>query len=495
MAPNVSNARQNGRDEDELSYDDSVETSGIQTVDMVPPTVEREERVILTRNAAKDTLSGGCCRFFAHWKILLAGQGLSILLALSGAMSASMHFDCNVSAPTMQTALVFTLMSFHFLPIKGKGKGTTKSSNNGEENQTSQSQDTAANTAEEKVGNYSMLCKRIYIPWWAYALLALISAEATYLSFLAYKYTSLPSASLLDNTNIIAAMLGSRIILKRKYRATHIIGALICCAGVFFNVFSDFEEEQNEVDPSLIDDVVEKTMAEVYPKKVLGDTFAIIGGLLVGLCDVLIESIVKDHVSVNEYLGTVGIFGACIAFIQAGFVEKEQIAKVFAADEDGDSQTFLSSEELYDLYDDPYEGPRICPREKAVGLLAAYMFAQYAFNYSMARFLKESESALLTLSLLTADLYAVIFTIVAEKIPPPTLFYAAFVLVVIGVLVYEVSPSPLHGSASDDSDDRRRWQFRNKQDSFAMSNLSMSQEGSARFEYDDDISVSSHEII
>ncbi len=494
MAPNVTNVRQNERDDDELSYDDSVESRGIQTVDMVPPTEEREERVILTRSDVKDSLSGGCGRFFAHWKILLAGQGLSILLALSGAMSASMHFDCNVSAPTMQTALVFTLMSFHFMPIKGKG--TSKTSNNGDRNETTERANT--NTAGEKVGNYSMLCKRIYIPWWAYALLALVSAEATYLSFLAYKYTSLPSASLLDNTNIIAAMLGSRIILKRRYRAAHIIGALICCAGVFFNVFSDFEEDQNDIDPNLMDDEVEKTLAEVYPKKVLGDTFAILGGLLVGLCDVLIESIVKDHVSVNEYLGTVGIFGALIGFIQAGIVEKEQISKLFAAD--SDSQTLLSSEELYDLYDDPYDGPRICPREKAVGLLAAYMFAQYAFNYFMARFLKESESALLTLSLLTADLYAVIFTIVAEKIPPPSLFYAAFILVVIGVLVYEISPSPLGhheelNGVSDDESAGRRWYYGNKKDSFRMSNLSMSQEGSARFEYGDDISVGSHEII
>lgn len=274
-------------------------------------------------------------------------------------------------------------------------------------------------------------------------MLALLSAEAAFFTFLAYKYTSLPSASLLDNVNILAAMVGSRILLKRKYRLSHILGAAICCAGVAFNIFSDVEEG-NLDDPDMIDNAVEKIEAEAYPQKMLGDILAVVGGVLVGLCDVIVESIVKDHVSIHEYLGIVGFFGSIFAFTQSFFLERDQIMKFFAED----SATIMTTDELHDLYDDPYMGPRTCTRNNAVFLLITYMFAQYIFNHTMSRFLKVSESALLTLSLLTADIYAVVFTIIEEKMPPPLMFYGAFVLVVIGVIVYEMSPSPL-GYADD----------------------------------------------
>ena len=71
--------------------------------------------------------------------------------------------------------------------------------------------------------------------------------------------------------------------------------------GVFFNLSSDYEKAGE--DATMVDDITEKIEDEEYPKRMLGDALAVLGGLLVGFCDVFIELIVKDLVSVNEYLG------------------------------------------------------------------------------------------------------------------------------------------------------------------------------------------------
>uniref|UniRef100_A0A6U0HVD0 Uncharacterized protein n=1 Tax=Helicotheca tamesis TaxID=374047 RepID=A0A6U0HVD0_9STRA len=51
----------------------------------------------------------------AHWKILLFGQAISFLVAGAAASSATLHLECELSAPTAQTAGVYVLLSVHCL--------------------------------------------------------------------------------------------------------------------------------------------------------------------------------------------------------------------------------------------------------------------------------------------------------------------------------------------------------------------------------------------
>jgi Permeases of the drug/metabolite transporter (DMT) superfamily len=402
----------------------------------------------------KSKMSQGLQRFLAQWRVLLLGQFLAILLACSSALSASMHFECNISSPTFQTVLVFGLMSFHAFALIRRNKFTIEEKAGLDGNAdhagkrtmdpaVSESQDVGAKDFDESqitTPAFSMCCGLLEMnaQWWSYAVFAFVSVEASYLTFLAYRYTTLPSAALLDNTNILAAMIGSRIILKRRYSLTHILGALICCVGIFANIASDLEKSGE--DASDIDDFSEQLEAVEYPKRMLGDILAILGGVFVGLSDVLIEMFVKDFVSVHEYLGCVGIFGTAIATVQALVLERKQIAKIFAVG----SGEHLTTKEIYERYpDDPFNAPRSCPQETAIALVFGYALSTYIFNYCMSKFLSVSESALLTLSLLTSDLYSVLFTVFAQHIPPTGLFYVAFLLVIVGVVVYEMAPSPL----------------------------------------------------
>lgn len=58
------------------------------------------------------------------------------------------------------------------------------------------------------------------------------------------------------------------------------------------------------------------------------------------------------------------------------------------------------------------------------------------------QFLFVSEAALLNLSLLTSDLYAAIFDVLAIGIVLTPYFYVAFCLVFFGIVLYEAGPSP-----------------------------------------------------
>ncbi len=72
-------------------------------------------------------------------------------------------------------------------------------------------------------------------------------------------------------------------------------------------------------------------------------------------------------------------------------------------------------------------------------------------NYAgTSRFLMISEAAFFNLSLLTGDLWSVVFSIFAENIIPQPLFFVALVFVLSGVVLYEMAPSPaLPGETKD----------------------------------------------
>lgn len=58
------------------------------------------------------------------------------------------------------------------------------------------------------------------------------------------------------------------------------------------------------------------------------------------------------------------------------------------------------------------------------------------------RFLILSEAALLNLSLLTSDLWAVVFSIFMVAAVPGAAYYGALLLIIAGIVLYEAGPSP-----------------------------------------------------
>jgi len=228
-----------------------------------------------------------------------------------------------------------------------------------------------------------------------------LDVEANFFTVLAFRYTSITSVALFGALAIPGAMITSRWILKSNYGMAHLLGAGVCVLGVVANILVDYEYQEREH----------------LPHKVLGDVLAISGGILYGVNDAIEELVVRKF-SAREFLAMTGLFGFFLAALQVMVLERAQVFKLV----DGSSDCSLG-----------YIG----------FLLASFVFCNYLSYNGVARFLVISEAALLNLSLLTSDVYTVMFSIFDQGIVPNPLFFLAMLLIFAGVVIYESRPSPL----------------------------------------------------
>lgn len=136
-----------------------------------------------------------------------------------------------------------------------------------------------------------------------------------------------------------------------------------------------------------------------------------------GVNDAVAELIVKNH-DTQEYIGFTGFFGLIISVVQVFIFEKKEVANIF-----NDINT--------------------CGEWTSAGLLSVFLIANYLAFIGISRFLRISEAALLNLSLLTGDFYAVLFVVFWQHIIPQPLFFLAMIMIVYGVCLYESAPSPI----------------------------------------------------
>lgn len=415
--------------------------------------------------------------FLCHnWKILLAGQALSLLLASAGAAQATLHLDCGLSAPTFTMTLIYLGLSTNMILLIVRdtkvmsqqslaqeedtldARETIILSNNDdddlnlnddfevetrekeldsstrevngykdsvvEDESTGKTDPAVENNLSEEPSNNSALTKyqstcccgliTLHQPLWWYLMLAFLDVEANAITVLAFRYTTLTSVTLFDALAIPSAVIISKCWLRRKYRCMHFVGVMVCMVGVLANVLTDYESDRssNSDNPHEVKE---------YPHKLRGDVCAILGGILFGLGDVLTEATVSATGDVTEYLAMMGSFAFGISLVQSLLLEWDDLLEFFA-DDDAHSST--------------------CSLRKGWALLFTFCGVTMLSYTGGSRFLMVSEAAFFNLSLLTGDLWSVIFAIVAERIVPQPLFFVALVFVLSGVVLYEMAPSP-----------------------------------------------------
>lgn len=408
-----------------------------------------------------------------NWKSLALGQVLSILLSTAGITQSTLYASCGLSAPTLSVAFVYLINSFHLCRLRNKrmpGLGerlpmdadvdqdddwsdrleTIEETNSGDPNESSASTTKARTSKGAEIlrissqPTHTFCGLQINAPPWVYIILAFLDVEANYLTVLAYRYTTLTSVTLFDALAIPSAMMLSKWWLGRVYGRIHLVGVALCMAGVVVNVMQDYKivNEDDDDDNVRYDD--DNTSTDPYPYRIRGDILAICGGILYGVNDTVCEIAVRAHGHASEFLGMVGLFAGVIAIVQAAIVERDAIAEFFALGNglDGDDDT--------------------CSAFTVWGLLAAFVAVNVVSYSGAAMFLLLSEAAFFNLSLLTGDLWTVIFSVTAQHIIPGPLFFVALFLIVGGVVLYEMAPSPVEEKALDENDGRPR------EDSFEM---------------------------
>ena len=241
---------------------------------------------------------------------------------------------------------------------------------------------------------------------------------------LSLQYTSLTSVTLLGSLTVPSTMLFSKMLLGKSFRAHHIMGVILCVFGGFLTIWSDLDNRDTTNDSD--------TDTTAYGRRWginLGDLLATTAALLYGLGDAVSEYSIK-HIDRMELLGMMGLFGMILTGLQFPFQELDVLSKLLA-DPAANQVVFL--------------------------LMFSYVALLLFYYITEASFLVSSDATLLNLSLQAQNLWAIIFSVLANHLAPPLLFYLALLFVVIGVFVYEVGPSsdpllqvPLPGNAQDE---------------------------------------------
>ena len=265
-------------------------------------------------------------------------------------------------------------------------------------------------------------CQLIKRPWkeielsnslYFYLFAAFLDVEANFLVLTAYNYTSITSIMMLDCFTIPSALFLSYYFLQARYQLQHVFSIFICISGLACIVLSDVEKNNDRDDDS----------GSVINNAVLGDILCLCGSFLYACSNVLQEKVVKTQ-NREEYLGMLGVYGSCIS-----------VAQFFICDFHAFKKAHWNIEIILCIF----------------GFVAC-LFCMYV-NTSF--FLQVGDSTFFNLSLLTSDVYAVIFAYYFFGELVHWLYFLGFGLVIIGLYTYYSSPKPVNiGIVDGDRENR-----------------------------------------
>ncbi|CAI5491421.1 unnamed protein product, partial [Closterium sp. Naga37s-1] len=202
------------------------------------------------------------------------------------------------------------------------------------------------------------------VPWRVLLLASFLDVEGNYFVVLAFRFTSLTRVTLLDCWAIPAAMLLAALCLSTRYHASHVIGTLLCTAGLAMLLLSDAGPSKHGG----------STATGSSSNATLGNVLVLLGATLYAASNVTVEYL-AHRVETTELLAFIGCAGSLISFTQLLFLEGA------------------------DLHSLRFDAHTVLP----MVLFSVALFAFYSLTPLMLRL---GGAALFNLSLLTSDLWA-----------------------------------------------------------------------------------------
>ncbi|KAI9832189.1 MAG: hypothetical protein M1819_004541 [Sarea resinae] len=236
--------------------------------------------------------------------------------------------------------------------------------------------------------------KLILYDGWKFFILSFCDVQGNYFTILAYRYTTMLSAQLINFWAIVVVVIISFLFLHVRYHWTQIVGILVCIGGMGLLIASDKIHHINDY---------------AVPDQVKGDLFALVGATFYGLTNVAEEFLTSKR-PLYEVVGQIGFWGMIINGVQCGIFDRHAFAHA------------------------TWNG-------KVGGYLVGYTLLLSLF-YSLAPIMfRLSSAAFFNISLLTGNFWGVCIgvKVLHEKIH--TLYPIAFVLIILGLLVYFVMMS------------------------------------------------------
>ena len=208
---------------------------------------------------------------------------------------------------------------------------------------------------------------------------------------LAYRYTTMLSAQLINFWAIAVVVIVSFLFLKVRYHISQIIGIFVCIGGMGVLIASDHITGSNGGSAGTRD-------------QVKGDMFALIGATFYGLTNTAEEYFVSTR-PVYEVLGQMAFFGMIINGAQAGIFDHNAFREATWNGQVG-------------------------------GYLVGYTLCLTIFYCCAPLLFRLSSAAFFNISMLTMNFWGVIIGVKVFHYHIHWMYPIAFVLIIIGQLIY-----------------------------------------------------------
>jgi solute carrier family 35, member F1/2 len=222
-------------------------------------------------------------------------------------------------------------------------------------------------------------------------ILAFFDVEGNYFTVLAYRYTTILSAQLINFWAIVVVVALSFTFLKVRYHWAQVLGIFVCIGGMGLLLASDHITGSNGGDVS-------------SGNQLKGDLFALLGATFYGLCNVYEEWFVSGR-PLYEVIGQLGFWAMIINGAQAGIF---------------DHSSFRTA---------TWNGA-------VAGYLVGYTLILFIFYTLVPILYRFASAAFQNISLLTGNFWGVIIGLRVFHLRVHWMYPIAFTLIMVGHFVY-----------------------------------------------------------
>ncbi|TPP56264.1 Solute carrier family 35 member [Fasciola gigantica] len=239
-----------------------------------------------------------------------------------------------------------------------------------------------------------------------YALAGLIDTHANWAFVAAYSFTSVTSVQLLDCLTIPTAMLLSIFFLRHRFMCTHYVAMVICLLGAGGMVAADVLANPSTDSWNVTDS--NAGIQSNTSRIILGDLLVILGAIAYAASNVLQQYLVIRYGIVN-FLAYAGISATVPTAIYAIIFERDGLQHLFT----------------------------VVPKSSSFAVvfqcLAGYVASMFLLYSLMPYVLAKTNAVLVNMSLLTADVYALLMGIFLFHYRFHLLYILCFFVILLGV--------------------------------------------------------------
>lgn len=302
------------------------------------------------------------------WLAFVIGQILSLCITCTNTLTTEMG-NAGTSMPLFQNLLNYALLAVVYTPVMWYKYGFKK------------------------------WFKILVRDSWRFFFLAFVDVQGNYFVVLAYEYTNMLSAALLDNFAIVVVVILSFVFLHVRYHWSQYLGICVTVGGMALLIVSDR--------------LTGKDYKAANPVK--GDLFVLLGAACYGFSNTFEEFLVSER-PMYEVLGMLGFWASGINGVQLAIFGRDDV--------------------------------RNAKWTPAVGgYLTGYTLTMFLL-YHLAPFMfRISSAAFYNLNVLTSDFWSLLVGIEAFGYYVFWLYPVGFVCTVLGIVCYCAAPMSDLGEA------------------------------------------------